>query len=137
MKKIASLLLTFAILLSLCACSSGANTSSTEKVIGESKKFSQSEIESAVELVLKKGFSKDSGVKSFDKIWYDEEESNKEVASYHATKDDADNAIVLFTDFTTGDNTMSLNPSDKYTGYMWIIKRNNKNAAWEIIDCGY
>lgn len=137
MKKIISLLLVFTLLLSLCACSSGTDTSKTIKEIGESKKFSKEEIDSAVNLVLKKGFSKDSGVESFDKIWYDEERSNKEAASYHATKNDSDNAIVLFTDFTTGSNTMSLNPNDKYTGYMWILKRSSKNASWKIIDCGY
>lgn len=137
MKKFISLLLTFTLLLSLCACNSGVDTSKTVKEIGESKKFSDIEIDRAVNLVLQKGFSKDSGVISIDRIWYDEERGNKEADSYDATKDDTDNAIVLFTDFTTGGNTMSLNRNDKYTGYNWILKRSSKYSAWKIIDCGY
>lgn len=135
-KRIIPILLAVTLIVSLCACSSAASTKNTVKEIGTSEKFSDKEIDRAVKLVLKDA-SKMQGVKSVDKIRYDEKKSTEYAASYHATESDTDNAIVFFVDFTTGDDTNSLNPNDTYTNYAWILKRSSKGGMWQVIDCGY
>ena len=69
MKKFLPLILVLVALLMFSACS---DHEKAEVVIGKSDLFTEEEIQAAVDLVLKDGFSKDSGA-TITKIWYEEE----------------------------------------------------------------
>ncbi|MGN0468920.1 MAG: DUF4829 domain-containing protein [Acutalibacteraceae bacterium] len=139
MKKAFSLLLALAVLFGLNACS---GKQEAEVIIGESENFSKEEIQSAVDLVLKSGFSKDAGA-TITKIWYDEAESKNFISGYMQTGKGSgngvspENVIVLLSDFKTGSKTQSLNPNDTYKDWNWILIRDSKNGKWRIDDCGY
>ena len=100
--------------------------------IGESSKFSESEIKTAIECVIDY-FPNFEGCE-LQKLWYDEERSD-------AFLDDSDsaNTIVLLSflrvDDSGGDG--SFNPDSTYDNWKWILKRDDNNSKWELKDWGY
>ncbi|MDD6145923.1 MAG: DUF4829 domain-containing protein [Oscillospiraceae bacterium] len=139
MKKFLPLILVLVALLMFSACS---DHEKAEVVIGKSDLFTEEEIQAAVDLVLKDGFSKDAGA-TITKIWYEEESSRRAVEIYMENGMGSvngvleENVMILFSDFKTGSKTQSLNPNDKYTGWRWILIRDSQDGSWKIDDCGY
>lgn len=109
--------------------------------IGQSKIFSESEIESAVNTVLKeKSKNSDSGIEKFITMTYDEKKSENLVDEFKVTyKTDEKNLIILFSSFKTKSDAAAqgFNENDTYDDFMWILTRQNEKANWKIVDCGY
>jgi len=112
--------------------------------IGESTKFSKEEVQTAVNCVIE-NFEKNFKGCDLKKLWYDEEKSNSEIATYMSFGRGSvngvkkENVIVLFSNFYvngTGGNG-SLNPNSPYNDWNWILVRDSKTGNWKIDDSGY
>ena len=132
------ILLAIMILFSLTGCKGKTDGDITIDK-GDSNKFSQEEIDSAIK-VVKDNFSfPGSELKA---VRYDEAKSDdviKEFMEYGAGKDkgiDPNNVIVIFTDFDiTGENPVL--SKDEYKNYSWTLVRKDKDGEWKIEDQGY
>ncbi len=110
--------------------------------VGPSDKFSKAEINSALDKVIEEFDFKGS---SLNKVWYDEEKSEREVGFYMRNGRGSvngvarENVIILLSEFDVdssgGDG--SLNPNSTYENFMWILIRDDKSSPWEIDDRGY
>ena len=107
--------------------------------IGDSSKFSEAEIDSAIK-VVKDNFSfPGSKLKS---LRYDEDKSEdaiKDFMEYGKGKGsdiDPNNIIVLFSDFDISGENPVLSKGE-YKNYSWILVRKNKDKEWKIEDQGY
>ncbi len=112
--------------------------------VGSSEKFSQQEIDSAIDYMIdyfKKNFHRCKLIE----LEYNEEWSNALIesdmkyglgASNGAT---ADNMIVLIMDFHTGAIGIDpgWSPNFTYTGYKCILIRDNKDSEWKREAMGY
>ncbi len=102
--------------------------------IGESTKFSDDEINNAIECV--KDYFNSSEYISV-KIWYDEETSNTLVDSYlengvGSTKEiSEENVIVILSDFKVP-GVIPFLSKRRYQNWQWTLTRNNKTTNWEI-----
>ena len=107
--------------------------------LGESQKFSQSEVEAAAQCVYDH-FANSSDL-YLKRLWYDEEESNRAVTSYMTTGSGAENVvdeanvIVLFTDYHTGMNYIT-GPNMDYEKFGWILVRDSETGEWRIVGSG-
>jgi len=101
---------------------------------GSSDKFSESEIESAVNCVLD-SFKEADGCKLL-KLWYDEEKSNSQIGRYVNDGVEEANVIIIFSDYKT-DSTHITGPNQTFNNWMSILIRNNPNDEWRIDDSGY
>lgn len=130
MRKYICLLLSLALL--LAGCSVGRDEARI--TVGESETYSKREILSAMDKV------RAHFVKYFDDctltdLWYDEALCLKE-ADQRAEQYDAEEAIILLSNFDTGSDTDgSLNPGDTYQNWMWILV--HRWYGWELVDWGY
>ena len=132
------ILLAIMILFSLTGCKGKTDGDITIDK-GDSNKFSQEEIDSAIK-VVKDNFSfPGSELKA---VRYDEAKSDdviKEFMEYGAGKDtdiDPNNIIVLFSEFdVTGKNPVL--SKGEYKDYTWTLVRSDKDREWEIEDQGY
>ena len=70
-------------------------------------------------------------------FWYDEE-SVREAELEYADEYQADQAVILLSDFQTdkhgGDG--SLNPNEIYQDWQWVLVRSG-NGDWTLKTCGY
>ena len=139
------IILFIAICLALSACvQSGGITDNVEVTIGTSNRFSNAEIESAVNTVIRK-FAADFKGCELLQLWYDEGHSDIFIASYmnygrgSINGVESKNVIVLLSNFSVdasgGDG--SLNPNDMYLNWNWILIRDRPNSNWRIDDWGY
>lgn len=123
-------------LLSFFMMKDPSNTKNAKIVISKSNIYTKREINDAINIVLVK-FKQFPA--TLDKIWYDEEKSNKECEEW-AKQYNADEAIVLFSNFKTYKGEKSINNgfnSDfEYINWNWILVRNNK-GKWYLKDWGY
>jgi len=112
--------------------------------IGESAKFSQKEIQAAMDLVIKK--FPDFIDCELTELWYDEEKSEQEITRGYMVSGrgsnngiQKENAIIIYSNFTTGAKSADegFNPNSRYTNWMWILIRPNEHASWTIDDWGY
>lgn len=110
--------------------------------IGESSKFTEEEINKAVDCIINDfNFS---GC-TLTKIWYDEEKSNSAVEGYlqygngSVNGVNPENVIILLSNFDVDDSgdDLTLNPNSTYTNYNWVLIRASKRSKWRIDDCGY
>lgn len=112
------------------------NITDYEIVIEKSEIYSKYEIQSAIDVVLDK--FKDFPA-TLNKIWYDEEKSQNASEEW-AKQYNADQAIVLYSNFKTylGDQPANsgFNPNSEYENWSWILVRNNKEK-WELKTFGY
>ena len=139
MKKSISILLVLVMMVSLVACSKEKETTDNEIVIevGESSKFSDDEIKSAIALV-EEDFDFEGA--SLKKLWYDEEKSNSMVDDYLESGKGSeksvteDNVIVILSRFDVDKDSENpvLNPGETYDDYNWILIRNDEDSKWEI-----
>ncbi|OJG92819.1 hypothetical protein RV15_GL002764 [Enterococcus silesiacus] len=114
-------------------------------IIGESQKFKDTEINSAIDKVKKefKGFTNCE----MTKLYYDEERSNKELENYFRNNEedqklnytDKNDCIVLYSDFEVGlkDNQNSgFMPGSNHKGWIWLLKKDKFWKSWEIVTSG-
>lgn len=112
------------------------NIKNAEIVIGNSEIYSKEEIKNAIDIVLVK-------FKNFpatlNKIYYDEEKSQKE-SNNLAEQYNANEVIVLYSNFKTYSGTKAINdgfnPNSEYTNWAWILTRSNY-CEWQLITWGY
>ncbi len=137
--KITILIISIILITSLLAffmMKESSNTKDAKIDIGKSNTYTESEINDAINIVLAK-FKQFPA--TLDKIWYDEEKSNKESKEW-AKQYNADEAIVLFSNFKTYKGEKSINngfnPDSEYINWNWILVRNNK-GKWYLKDWGY
>ena len=139
------LILLVAICMVLSACiQTGGITDNVEVTISASDRFSNAEIESAVNAVIRK-FAADFYGCELLQLWYDEGHSDIFVASYmnygrgSSNGVESENVIVLFSDFSVdasgGDG--SFNPNETHTNWSWILIRDRPNGNWRVDDWGY
>ena len=144
MKRVFTFLILFTVVFSFTSCSHNpGKTNNAIVTLGESEKFTQKEVQTAANCVLKK--FKDFEGCNLKRLWYDEENSNIQVDSYMSSGRGSENGvskenvIILFSDFyvdaTGGDG--SFNSDFDYTDWMWIIIRDRKTGNWRIDDWGY
>ncbi len=112
------------------------NIENVEVVIGESEIYSEQEIQSSIDIVLNK--FKDFPA-TLNKIWYDEEKS-KDASKAWAEQYNADEAIILYSNFKTykGEQATNsgLNSDSEYSNWSWILVRINK-GKWKLMTWGY
>ncbi|MBP3635636.1 MAG: hypothetical protein J6J17_04220 [Bacilli bacterium] len=112
------------------------NTNDVKITIGDSKMYTKKEIESASEIVLDK--FKDFPAK-LNELWYDEDKSKMQSDEW-AKHYGADEAIILYSNFTTYPGETSIldgfNPDSDYVNWNWILVRKNKEK-WKLVDWGY
>lgn len=127
------------LILLLAACVGDSSRASV--TIGESSKFSKSDINHAVDCVEER-------FKDFDgcellKIWYDEEQSDEAVEAYMTNGRGSVNGveendvIVLYSNFfvDSSGSDGSLNPDMTYKDWQWILIRDDN--SWKVDDFGY
>lgn len=144
MKKRTLAVLFVCMILLLVGCSNSGKTSQAEVLIGASEKFSNKEIEQAVNAV-KTRFKKFKKCELI-KLWYDEERSDDYTREYlqngRGTSNGAkeENVIVLLSDFKTGDHMNANTGFDDnvtHSDWIWILIREDKDSAWVVDDYGY
>jgi len=142
MKKISIYLSMILIMFSLVGCNQTTESNNIEVNLGKSTKFTQEEINKAVDC-LKSDFDFKSC--TLTKIYYDEEKSNTTIKNYFQFGKGSENnvkpenVIALLSDFDvddSGDNPV-LNPGETYTDYNWILIRDDKDSDWKIDDFGF
>lgn len=135
MKKIKVFLSLVLCLVLLTACG-GGDVSEVGRQVGEPTLFSEQEVDQAMDEVVKFFRAEFDGCKLLN-LRYDEER-NREEAEGWARQYDAEEAIVLLSDFKVdssgGDG--SLNPDSTYRNWKWILIRNRREA-WELKTWGY
>lgn len=143
MKKIVFIVCLIIAFLPLTSCKQAGNISNVAVTVGQSAKFSQEEINAAIDCVKKK-FKDFEGCK-LTTLWYEEEKSNSFAEGYlkngrgSVNGAKAENVIVLLSNFDVdssgGDG--SLNPNSTYSNWNWILIRNSKTDSWQVDDWGY
>ena len=138
MKRGFRILFAIMILFSLTGCKGKADGDITIDK-GDSAKFSDEEIDSAIK-VVKDNFSfPGSELKA---VRYDEAKSEdviKDFMEYGKGKGadiDPNNIIVLFSEFDVSGKNPVLSKG-VYKDYSWILVRSDKDREWEIEDQGY
>lgn len=143
MKKMIFSLCLILVVISLVAFKQVGRTNKVVVSIEKSNKFSETEINDAINRVKKK--TKDFKGCNFTKLWYDDEKSNNFIKGYltngkgsvNGVK--AENVIVLLSNFDVdssgGDG--SLNPNSTYSDWNWILIRDSKTSNWKVDDWGY
>lgn len=130
MKKILNVCLCIGLLFALLACQKDVH-----KEIISSSHYTKEEIYEAFDVVLSH-FEKYFEDCTLTDIWYDEDAVGQFEKDW-AKQYDADEAIVILSNFKTGSNASSvLNPNSDYPGYNWVLIRN-QSGEWEIKTFGY
>ena len=132
------ILLAIMILFSLTGCKGKADGDITIDK-GDSSKFSDEEIDSAIK-VVKDNFSfPGSKLKA---VSYDEDKSEDVIKDFmeygkgEGSDIDPNNIIVLFSDFDISGENPVLSKGE-YKNYSWILVREDKDKEWKIEDQGY
>ncbi|MEH7107477.1 DUF4829 domain-containing protein [Bacillus sp. JJ1764] len=121
----------------------GGKTNNVAVSIEVSDKFSEEEINNAINTVKRK-------FRGFDgcemtKLWYSEKDSNKIIEDYLNSGSGsekgikAENVIVLLSNFDVDSSGVKegFNPNSTYTHWNWILVRNSKTENWQVKDWGY
>lgn len=111
--------------------------------IGESQKFSQDEIESAMDCV-KETFNLNFDDCTLTDLWYEEEASNKVMRMYKNSGRgsingvDESNVIVLHSNFKVGSNQDTVfTPNSVYFNWSWTLIRDGESGEWVADEWGY
>lgn len=138
MKRGFRIILAIMILFSLTGCKGKTGGDITIDK-GDSSKFSDEEIDSAIKEVRENFSFPGSKLKS---ICYDEAKSEnviKDFMEYGKGKGsdiDPNNIIVLFSDFDISGENPVLSKGE-YKDYSWTLVRKDKDKEWKIEDQGY
>lgn len=134
MKKLISLILCGLLLFSLGACENNSNK--CKITIGKSVKFSEEEINNAMDCVNEK--FKDFGGCTLIALWYDEEKRDEYIENFFNNAQ-AENVIVLLSNFDVdsagGDG--SFEPNSTYYEWSWELIRDSKTGDWKVNKWGY
>lgn len=143
MKKVISSFIIILIVFSVVGCNRMGKTKDASITIGKSVKFSEKEIDDAVQCV-KERFKSYKGCTLTD-LWYDENKSNTYVEDYlkygggtenGSTKE---NSIVLMSNFDVdslgGDG--SFEPNSTTDDWQWVLIRDSKTSKWKVTASGY
>ena len=131
------------IMILLLSTYNNGNTDQVKVTIGDSKKFSKTEIQSAVDCVLKKFKNYDG--RTLTDLWYEEGRSNLMVDGYMSNGRGSvngvkkSNVIVLLSNFkvdSSGPN-IGFNSNSIVSGWNWILIRDDKSGSWKVDDSGY
>ncbi|MCL2859793.1 MAG: DUF4829 domain-containing protein [Oscillospiraceae bacterium] len=113
-------------------------TNNVEISIGNSSKFSKEEIESAMQVAMKKF----KGFKGCDlkQLWYNDELNSETAISRYVSQGVVtaeNNVIILYFNFYAGPGSEdSLAPNNDYTNWQWILIRDSKSSKWKVHDFG-
>ena len=114
----------------------GGDVRIVRRDIGESQKFTQADIESAMD-AAQRHFDKEFDGCTLITLTYDEAVSERSAEGWTENYD-ADEAIVLlsrfYVDASGGDG--SLNPDSYYENWQWILTRNH-GGQWTLQTWGY
>lgn len=113
------------------------NIKNVNQTIKKSEVYSEKDIERAM-ATAKRQFKFDFKGCTLTDLWYDEEISLSSASSW-ASQYNADEAIVLLSNFDVGSSggDGSLNPNDTYSDWQWILVRNKGSQNWELKTWGY
>lgn len=129
MRKMVLLMVILSVLLWGCGKVSGV-----EIEIGESELYSEHELQQAADLVVRQ-FQKGFESCKLLNIRYDEEDSLRWAADW-AAQFDAEEAIVLYSDFLViGSGNPTLNSNSKYEDWSWVLVCSG--GSWELKTWGY
>jgi len=131
MKKILAVILAAVLIFSFCGC---GIPFTAEKIIGDSKIYSERDIEKAMNRVYSK-FGRDFEGCVLLELEYDEEYSKARMYDW-ADQYDADEAIILLSKFYVAGENGSLALGETYSKWNWILVRDF-GGAWELMTWGY
>lgn len=133
---IVCILVSLSLILCLCYSRHLGKTNEVVTIIDESDRFNLEEIEDAMSTV-KKFFRSFYGC-SMEKIWYNDNISEKNIEKYTTDISDRNNVILILCTFKTGDNCPAgLKENTVYKSYQWLLIRDNENSQWRIEENGY
>ncbi|NLV73690.1 MAG: hypothetical protein GXY52_03245 [Chloroflexi bacterium] len=134
MKKTVCTMLCILLAFGLIAC--GGNISGVKTHHVDSEMYSEDDIKSAIDTILKE-FKSDWNGCTLTEIYYAGDDSSRDHQDW-ADRNNADEVIVLLSSFDVdssgGDG--SLNPNSTYNNWNWILVRTN-GGLWQHIDHGY
>ena len=143
MRKVVSFLCLILVVVSFVVYKQVGKTDNVVVSIGATDKFSENELNDAVNCV-EKSFKSYKGC-TLTKLWYDEKKSDQFIEGYLKNGRGSvngvkpENVIVLLSNFDVdpsgGDG--SLNPNSTYDNYNWILIRDSKTDNWKVDDRGY
>ncbi|WP_243128337.1 DUF4829 domain-containing protein [Clostridium chromiireducens] len=143
MRKVVSFLCLILVVVSFVVYKQVGKTDNVVVSIGATDKFSENELNDAVNCV-EKSFKSYKGC-TLTKLWYDEKKSDQFIEGYLKNGRGSvngvkpENVIVLLSNFDVdpsgGDG--SLNPNSTYDNYNWILIRGSKMDNWKVDDRGY
>ena len=125
------------VVLAFAACGKGIDSAKID--YGHSEIFSKDDMDEAIDLIKERA-AQMTGLKKLINIRYSSDDCNSEenVSWMNECVDDAKftQCIMFTTDFTTGSNTSSLNPNDRYTDWQWWLARTD-GGEWHVVTSGY
>lgn len=107
------------------------------QTIEKSELYSEKDIKKAMTIVKHQFKLEFRGCKLTD-LWY-EEDINISSANSWADQYNADEAIIILSNFDAGSSggDGSLNPNDTYKDWQWILIRDKGDKSWKIKTWGY
>jgi len=120
----------------LGGCSRGGDAGNVSIDVGTSQLYSEEDVNDAMNAAIRQ-FRKGFEACTMTRIWYDEEKTRK-AAEEWAADNDADEGIVLYSDFEVDESgrNPSLNPGQTYTRWQWVLVRD-KGEKWRLVTWGY
>jgi len=105
-----------------------------EIIIGNSEKFDEEEINSAVEIILKK-FKNSYTQCNLVTLEYHEEKSDREI---QGDRYNFSNTIIFYASFTTGEKSIEngFSPNSTYNGWRFVLTRDSKDGEWKVESTG-
>lgn len=135
MKRLIWTTVMFILLLTLSACGGKLSEGMQVEITEGDTYYSNEDIQAAVDTVEKE-FKKDFPGCTMTSLRYTAI-SGKDSNTEWATQYNAEEAMVLYSDFTVDDSgrSESLNPDSTYTDWQWVLVRN-AGEKWKIATCG-
>lgn len=144
LKLIASATALLVFVLAFAACGK-TNVSDAKIDYGNSAVYSEEDMDEAIELIKKEFSAHMTGVKKLKNIRYASDEcTDREYIDWmnelreanDTSKNPFTQHICFLTDFTTSDNTTSLNTNSTYTDWQWHLARTD-GGNWVCMTSGY
>lgn len=112
----------------------GGNIKEVEICIDASDKFSESEIETAMNIV-KKRFQKQYKGCTLKCLEYDSDRKTEFWENMYSTNE----VIVISSKFETGSKGVdgSFDPNQVYSDWEWILIKSNLSKQWKLVNYGY
>lgn len=134
MKKCYRFLALF-LVIALFFCGCGGNVRSVNRIVGESEVYSESEIKSAMNVVIGK-FRSDFDGCTLLELAYDEERTLQEMER-NAEDGETGDVMVLISSFKVGDKSDgSWSPNMTYDGWSWELTRSGL-GGWKLTNYGF